>query len=241
MKLPPAPHRWNLSPQQARQTQCELAQYVDLIWRGGGVHLVAGTDCAVSRDGRHCFAAVVSYDLGRRQIVEQRVARLPLRFPYVPGLLSFREVPALLAALRGLRRVPDVLICDAHGLAHPRRFGLACHLGVVTGLPTVGCAKSRLVGWHTEPGARKGCRRELVHRGERVGTVLRTRTGVKPLYVSCGHRIDLPLAERVVLNCSVHFRLPEPQRFAHQLAESAKAKFPEPPRPRYSIFPTGTR
>jgi deoxyribonuclease V len=184
---------------------------------------VAGTDCAVSRDGRACFAAVVSYDLRRGDVVEQQVARTPLRFPYVPGLLSFRETPALLAALRKLRQVPDVLLCDAHGLAHPRRFGLACHLGVIAGLSTVGCAKSRLVGRHTEPGVRRGCRRTLIDRGERVGSVIRTRDGVKPLYVSIGHGIDLALAERVVLACSVRYRLPEPQRLAHSLAARARA------------------
>ncbi|UCE02492.1 MAG: endonuclease V [Candidatus Latescibacterota bacterium] len=224
MKLPQEPHAWDLSPEQARQLQRDLASRVECTWRGRSVRLVAGIDCTVSRDGAACIAAVVSYELHRGQAVEQRVAHAPLRFPYVPGLLSFRETPAVLAALRKLRQVPDVVLCDAHGLAHPRRFGLACHLGVITGLATVGCAKSRLVGRHTEPGARKGCRRALMDRGERVGTVLRTRGGVKPLYVSIGHGIDLPLAERIVLACSVRYRLPEPQRLAHQLAARARAR-----------------
>lgn len=184
--------------------------------------LVAGSDCAISRDERSCVAAVVTYSLSQREVVEQQVAWSPLRFPYIPGLLSFREAPAVLAALRKLHGVPDVLLCDAHGLAHPRRFGLASHVGVITGLPTVGCAKTRLVGRHEEPGMRRGCRRALIHRGQRVGTVLRTRDGVKPLFVSVGHGIDLPSAERVVLACSKRYRLPEPQRFAHQLAAHAK-------------------
>lgn len=227
MRLPRAPHRWDVSPERARQIQRELASRVERTWRGGDVHLVAGIDCAVSRDGRDCIAAVVTYAPSSNEVVEQHAARSPLRFPYVPGLLSFRETPAVLIALRRVLRVPDVVLCDAQGLAHPRRFGLACHLGVITGLPTVGCAKSRLLGRHTEPGTRRGSRRALVHQGERVGTVLRTRDGVRPLYVSVGHGIDLPLAESVVLACSKRFRLPEPQRFAHRLAARARDESPE--------------
>jgi deoxyribonuclease V len=140
----------------------------------------------------------------------------------VPGLLSFREAPAVLAALRRLRTVPDALICDGQGLAHPRRFGLACHVGLIADLPAVGCGKSRLCGEHREPGRRRGSRARLVHDGEVVGTVLRTRVGVKPVYVSVGHRIDLPAAERLVLDCAVRFRLPEPTRLADALVGAAK-------------------
>ncbi len=160
------------------------------------------------------FAAVVAWDVERRQVIERRARSLPLRFPYVPGLLSFREAPALLAALRGLRTPVDALLCDGQGIAHPRRFGLACHLGVLLGLPAVGCAKSRLVGDWVEPGWARGERAPLTLGAQRIGTVLRTRNGVKPLFVSPGHLCDFAGAEALVLRCGDGLRLPEPVRLA---------------------------
>jgi deoxyribonuclease V len=148
-----------------------------------------------------------------------------VRFPYVPGLLSFREAPGLLAVLRRLRRVPDVLLCDGHGRAHPRRFGLACHVGLLAGLPSVGCAKSLLAGRHGRLGERRGSRSPLrettLQREEIIGTALRTRDGVRPVYVSVGHRIDLASAEALVLECAVGFRIPEPTRRADHLVARA--------------------
>jgi deoxyribonuclease V len=143
-------------------------------------------------------------------------------FPYVPGLLSFREAPALLAVLRSLRSEPDALLLDGHGFAHPRRFGIACHVGVIVDRPTAGCAKSRLVGVHPEPGQRRGARRALVHRGERIGTVLRTRDGTRPVFASIGHRIDLASAEALILATGAGYRLPEPTRLADRLVARAK-------------------
>lgn len=180
----------------------------------GTVRFVAGVDAAFSRDGTRCVAAAVLWDADAHEVAEERVAERRLRFPYVPGLLSFREAPAVLAALRKLRRAPDAIVCDAHGLAHPRRFGLACHVGVLCDIPTVGCAKSRLVGEHGEPAALRGSRRAVRDGGETVGSVLRTRDGVRPVYVSVGHRIDLTSAERLVLRCTTGYRLPEPTRLA---------------------------
>jgi deoxyribonuclease V len=148
----------------------------------------------------------------------------PLRFPYIPGLLSFREAPAIIAALRKLSRRPDVLICDGQGIAHQRSFGIACHLGVLTGLPSVGCAKSRLVGRYREPGADQGAISPLIHRNQRVGSVVRTRTHVKPVFVSVGHMLDLNAAERLILSCSVGYRLPEPIRLADLLVGAEKRK-----------------
>lgn len=165
---------------------------------------------------------MVVWDAEAREAIEAHVAWRPLTFPYVPGLLSFREAPAALAVLRRLRMRPDAILCDGHGVAHPRRFGLACHLGVVTGLPSVGCAKSRYVGEHREPGRLRGARSALVDAGERVGTVLRTRRGVKPVFVSVGHRFGLREAERLVLRCAVRYRLPEPTRLADRLAAAAR-------------------
>jgi deoxyribonuclease V len=150
------------------------------------------------------------------------VAVRPLRLPYVPGLLSFREDPAVLAALRRLRATPDVLLYDGHGLAHPRRFGVACHIGLIVDRPAIGCAKSRLVGMHREPGWRRGSAAPLLDGGEVIGSVLRTRDGVRPVFVSVGHRIDLRTARRIVLACALRHRLPEPTRLADQLVGAAK-------------------
>jgi len=222
MRIPPAPHRWDVTPARALEIQRELAGRVRLESTRGAARLVAGVDAAYTRDGRSCIAGVVLWDLAERRVLERHTALRPLRFPYVPGLLSFREAPAVLAALQELSALPDVLVCDGHGLAHPRRFGIACHVGLILDLPTVGCAKSRLCGEHAEPGPRRGSEAPLVHRGEVVGAVLRTRAGVKPVYVSAGHRIDLPGAIRLVLGCAERFRLPEPTRLADILVDAAR-------------------
>lgn len=183
---------------------------------------MAGLDCAFSRDGEQCIAGAVVWDVAAREVVEERVARRPLRFPYVPGLLSFREAPALLAVLRKLRSEPDALLFDGHGYAHPRRFGIACHVGLIADRASAGCAKSRLVGEHAEPGPNRGASRPLLHQGERIGSVLRTREGSRPVYASVGHRMDLAGAERLVLACGAGYRLPEPTRLADRLVARAK-------------------
>lgn len=168
------------------------------------------------------MAAAVAWSVRERRVIEERVARRPLTFPYVPGLLSFREAPAVLAALSELTAPVDALLCDGHGIAHPRRFGLACHVGVLTGTPAIGCAKSVLVGQHGEVGPSRGLRVPLEHRDERVGTVLRTRDRVRPVFVSIGHRMDLPTAEALVLACAIGFRLPEPIRRADRRVSQAR-------------------
>lgn len=217
-----APHRWSLTPRQAVALQRRLATMVRPTFPGDGWRLVAGLDAAFSADEQRCVAGVVLWDQRQRAVVERYVATCRLRFPYVPGLLSFREAPAVLAALRKLRVRPDVVMCDGHGLAHPRRFGLACHIGVIAKLPTIGCAKSRLVGEHRDPGLRRGSRARLRVDGEVVGYVLRTQDGVRPVYVSIGHQIDLRTATAIVLQCTTHYRLPEPTRLADQLVTAAK-------------------
>lgn len=183
---------------------------------------MVGLDAAFPRGGRECVAAAVVWHVRERRVVEERLARLPCAFPYVPGLLSFREAPAALAALDALETEPEALLCDGHGLAHPRHFGLACHLGVLRGLPAVGCAKSVLTGEHAEPGPCRGDRAPLVHRGERVGTALRTRDRVRPVFISVGHLVDLRAAERLALECAIRFRLPEPARRADALVSRAR-------------------
>lgn len=223
MKLPRRLHRWNVTPARAIAIQRELASRVDFSKLPGVVRYVAGLDATFTRDEKWCVASVVLWDLQDQAVVEQHVQRRRLVFPYVPGLLSFREAPALLAAIGKLRVRPDILMCDGQGLAHPRRFGIACHVGVLTGLSSMGCAKSILVGEHGVLKMARGSKVPLMDRGERVGTVLRTRDGVNPVYVSIGHRIDLPGAEELVLRCSGGFRLPEPTRLAHQLCSRERS------------------
>ena len=150
--------------------------------------------------------------------LDRAVARRPTRFPYIPGLLSFREIPAILAAMERLEVLPDLILCDGQGLAHPRRFGIACHLGVLTGFPCIGVAKTRLIGEHSAVPAAKGAWVPLMDKGERIGAVLRTRKGVKPLFISVGHRIGLDSAIAYTLACTPRYRLPETTRHAHRLA-----------------------
>ena len=218
-----APHSWDVSPRAAVAIQRELAERVERETPAGfDPVVVAGLDAAFPKGGEECVAAAVAWSVRERRVLEERVARRPLTFPYVPGLLSFREAPAVLAALSELKTPVDALLCDGHGLAHPRRFGLACHLGVLTGIPAIGCAKSILVGKHSEIGPDRGSKAPLVHRGERVGTVLRTRDRVRPVFVSIGHRVDLQAAEALVLACALGFRLPEPVRRADWLVSQAR-------------------
>lgn len=182
----------------------------------GVVHRVAGVDAHY--DAGRVWAAVVVMSLPDLVTVESALIQRPLAFPYVPGLLSFREAPAILDALHRLSGRPDLLLVDGQGLAHPRRFGLACHLGVLADVPTIGVAKSRLVGTHQEPGIARGAWSPLIDRGETIGAVLRTRRAVKPVFVSVGHRISLETAIDLVLRCTSRFRLPEPIREADRLS-----------------------
>jgi deoxyribonuclease V len=224
VKIPELPHSWRVAPQQAIAIQRRLASGVHLAQPAGTLHLIAGVDVALSRDRERCIAACVLWDIREQSTREQAVATVPVRFPYVPGLLSFREAPAILAALRKLDGEPDAIMCDGQGLAHPRRFGLACHIGVICNRPAIGCAKSRLLGEHREPGVRRGSRTALMDGNERIGTVLRTRAGVRPLYVSVGHLIDLVTAERMVLESAVGYRLPEPTRLADKLVRRVRSR-----------------
>jgi deoxyribonuclease V len=217
MKFPRAPHRWQVSPKRAIQIQRELAARVLHTPLPPAARWIAGADMAFSPDGRRCIAGVVVWDRYGQAAVEERLAVREARFPYVPGLLSFREAPAVLAALRKVKRQPDVLLLDGQGFAHPRRMGLACHVGVVADIPTIGCAKSRLCGTFAEPGPDWGSRADLMDDDEVIGAVLRTRRGVRCVYVSVGHRVTLDDAVSLVLDCLTRYRQPEPTRRAHQL------------------------
>lgn len=223
MRLPRL-HHWPRTPARAIALQCRLRDRVILCAVEESPRYVAGADMSVSPDGAALVAGVVVWDTVERRAVESRVVRTACRFPYVPGLLSFREAPGVLAALRGIRTHVDALMCDGAGLAHPRRFGLACHLGLWAGIPTIGAAKSRLCGEHAEPGAARGCAATLTLNGRTVGLVLRTRDAVRPLFVSPGHLCDVETSARTVLQCAVRYRLPEPTRLAHQLVTCARAR-----------------
>lgn len=224
MRIPQAPHSWAVTPKQAAAIQKRLSSLIRDTEPSQEIRFVAGVDSAFSIDGTQCLACAVIWDTRKNKIVEQQTAALELTFPYIPGLLSFREAPAALEVLKKLMGEPDALICDGQGLAHPRRFGLACHLGIITDLPTLGCAKSRLVGTYQEPGEKRGSREPLLDRGEVIGTVLRTRDKVKPVFVSVGHKINLVRAEQVVLECGTGFRLPEPTRQADRLVSIFKSE-----------------
>ncbi len=211
-------HRWDVSPADARAIQERLRSRVSERGRVGSVRTVAGVDVGFDDGGRTARAAVAVLAYPGLRLVARAVARRPAKFPYVPGLLSFRELPVVLEALGRLPEPPDVVLCDGQGRAHPRRFGLACHLGVWTGWPTIGVAKSLLTGSHGALPPERGARVPLMDGDEVIGAVLRTRDGVRPVYVSVGHRVSLDAAVRLVLRCTPRYRLPETTRWAHRLA-----------------------
>jgi deoxyribonuclease V len=220
----PALHRWDLTPQQAIALQKELASQVKLTGKLEHCRYVAGADVAYTRSREQLIAAIVIWDREQSEVVEYCVERQPVRFPYVPGLLSFRESPAVLEAFGRLNLEPDLLMVDGHGYAHPRRFGIACHLGVLLDLPTIGCAKSLLVGEHKPVPDRVGAWVPLRDHNEVIGAALRTRVHVRPIYVSVGHKLDLEQAIYLTLQCCTGYRLPEPSRQAHLLVTRRKSQ-----------------
>lgn len=215
-------HRWDVTPGQARALQERLRSRVLRRDALGAVRNVCGIDVAFEDEGRVTRAAAVVLGFPGLELRGFAIARRKTAFPYVPGLLSFREAPAALAALRRLASVPDLLLCDGQGIAHPRRLGLASHLGLLSGIPSIGAAKSRLIGEYGALPARRGAWVPLVDGGERIGAVLRTRAGVKPLYVSIGHRVSLQTAIDYVLACAPRYRLPETTRWADRLAGASE-------------------
>jgi deoxyribonuclease V len=211
-------HSWQVTTAEARAIQAELASKVSRNSTVTAPRHIAGVDISVNRFSKTGTGAVVVLTYPELQVVEVQVVTGRVLFPYVPGLLSFREAPLLLAAFKKLKLTPDIVMVDGQGIAHPRRCGIASHLGLVLGIPTIGCAKSRLCGEHETPGIKSGSYTELKDNGEVIGAVLRTRENVKPLYISIGHLIDLSAAIKWVLACCRGYRLPEPTRLAHQAA-----------------------
>ncbi len=211
-------HDWDLSPKAAIALQAELASRLisDRPLAIDRIQRVAGVDVSVK--GGQTRAAIVVMSFPDLSPIETVIAQQATRFPYIPGLLAFREAPVILQALRKLGSEPDAIIFDGMGQIHPRRMGIAAHLGLWLGRPTIGCGKSHYIGEYDEPAKEKGSRMPLFYRGEQLGAVLRTRTGVKPVYVSVGHLANLESALELVLACTPRFRLPEPIRAAHRTA-----------------------
>jgi len=215
-------HAWDLAPAEAVALQRQLAGRVEAGPPLGRCDLVAGADVSYNRFSNVFYGGVVVLRTSDLEVVERQGAVREVHFPYIPGLLSFREAPVLLDAFARVKSEPDAVIVDAHGLSHPRRFGLTCHVGLCLDRPTLGCAKTRLTGTYEEPGPRAGAHAPLTDKGEVIGSVLRTRAGVRPVFVSVGHRTDLASAVRLVLRTCRGYRLPEPTRQAHHYVNSLR-------------------
>jgi deoxyribonuclease V len=223
-------HSWDLTPTEAVALQRQLAARVDMHTPVERCDLIAGADVSYSRFSKVLYAGVVVLRMADLTIVERREAIRETTFPYVPGLLSFREAPALLDALAQVESAPDAVVLDGHGFAHPRRFGLACHIGLWLNRPCLGCAKSRLTGTFKRPGAKAESRAVLADGEEIIGAVVRTKTKVKPVFVSVGHRIDLESAVRIILGARAGYRIPEPTRLADQHVNALRRAATPPPR-----------
>ncbi|MFQ5780423.1 MAG: deoxyribonuclease V [Nitrospiria bacterium] len=226
-------HPWGVSPAEAIQIQRRLCTQVILNNPPRKINSIAGIDVSSQRGSNRLYAAVVVLGPIREHskpsikpptfhIKETAIASLEIDFPYIPGLLSFREIPVVLKAWEKLQIRPDCLICDGQGMAHPRRFGLASHLGLIVDLPSIGCGKTRLIGLYREPGPDRGDTELLVDKGETIGAILRSKDGVKPLFISPGHRMTLDRAVEIILACQSRYRLPEPTRLAHQRVNQAR-------------------
>jgi deoxyribonuclease V len=211
-------HDWELNTTEAVALQKQLAPLISKKETPGDFQTVAGVDVSVFKSRGEGTAAVVVLGFPGLELLETKVVRGHVDFPYVPGLLSFRELPLVLKTFERLAVSPDLVLVDGQGVAHPRRLGIAAHLGLLLDIPAIGCAKSRLIGTYEEPGAEAGRYSDLMDGGEVIGAVVRTRTGTKPVYVSIGHKVSLPQAVKWVLACTRGFRVPEPLRLAHQAA-----------------------
>ena len=216
-------HPWpETYPEAAYQQQLLVSGVYPYNVLSDSISTVAGVDVSYEKQGNSFFAGIVILSLPDLEVVEEQTATATVTFPYIHGLLSFRELPVLLEAFRKVETVPDLVLVDGQGLAHPRRFGLASHLGIWLDLPTIGCAKSRLCGDFDEPGEKKGECSDLMMLDGRVGQVVRTRDRVKPMFISPGHKIDVETASKLALQCCTRYRMPEPTRLAHHLANRAR-------------------
>ncbi|HET7061217.1 MAG TPA: deoxyribonuclease V [Nitrosospira sp.] len=212
------PHNWRIAPHEAIGVQERLRSLVETSDRFPALHHVAGVDVFFDARCRFMRAAVAVLSFPTLELIASATAQRAVEFPYIPGLFAFRELPAVLDALAQLQTQPDLILYDGHGIAHPRRFGIASHLGVLVDRPTVGIGKTRLIGREVEPPRERGNWVALKDGEEVIGAIVRTQTGVKPIYVSIGHRVSLAAAVQVVLACTTRYRLPETTREAHRLA-----------------------
>jgi len=215
-------HPWNVSPAEAKRIQTELGKRVDLQNDFSRVNLIAGADLSIDKASNEGFAGVIVYTFPDLNEVERRHAHRKLSFPYIPGLLAFREAPVLLEAFAKVEREPDVIVFDGQGIAHPRGLGIATHMGLVLDKPTIGCAKSRLTGSFEEPGPEVGDYSPLVFGEKTIGAVLRTRHNVKPVFISQGHKIDLETCIDLLLKCNDGYRIPKPTREADHFVGELK-------------------
>jgi deoxyribonuclease V len=215
MKTTPFVHCWDVTPHEAIAIQEKLRASLSLQWDSPPVRRVGGVDCSYARGADEGYGVVVVMEWPQLDEVDMAWTRKTISFPYIPGLLTFREAPLLLEAWGRLRHYPDLIFVDGQGIAHPRSMGLAAHLGILLDIPAIGCAKTSLVGGEPQVGKIRGAVAPLFHHGREVGAVVRTKAGVKPLYCSPGHRIDLQAALRWVLDACRGFRIPEPLRKAH--------------------------
>lgn len=215
-------HNWNLSFPQARALQSQLAAQIEFTPINTEIKLIAGIDCAFTAKGSKIIAAAIVLNFHDLNIIETAFAIEDVTMPYIPGLLSFREAPACIKAVEKLKNTPDVFMIDGHGIAHPRRLGLASHLGLFFNKPTIGCAKSRLIGSFIQPAVEKGHASPLIDKNQIIGSVLRTRTNVKPLFSSVGHKCTLDDAIRVTLLTTTKYRLPQPTRIADKTVTKLK-------------------
>jgi len=220
-------HRWDVSPEEAVAIQKKLRTQLDLQSEPRRLETIAGIDVSYDKGSDWLFAAIVVMRLSDLAVIATAATTTLVPFPYIPGLLSFRECPAVLQAWEKLSVKPDCLMCDGQGIAHPRRLGIASHLGLWLNMASIGCAKSLLVGEYHEPGAIRGSMIPLVHQQEQVGMILRTKDRVAPVFVSQGHRISLERAVTMVLACCTKYRLPEPTRRAHLLVNELRGKASE--------------
>jgi deoxyribonuclease V len=211
-------HGWQMSVAEAKQIQLELAGQVSRQSEAIKLRYIAGVDISAPDSAGIARAAVVILEYPELQVMEVEIAEDKLNFPYIPGLLSFREAPLIISACRKLSINPDLMLVDGQGIAHPRRFGIASHLGLLLDIPSIGCAKSRLCGTNSAVNSRVGDYAELIDNGEIIGVALRSKVNVSPIYISIGHRIDLPTAIHLVMTCCRGYRLPEPARLAHLAA-----------------------
>lgn len=214
-------HRWDITPREAVEVQIKLQRRIRTNGPSRDIHLVAGADASFSREKGLVYGAVSILSFPDLELIEKRQATLQLSFPYIPGLLTFREGPVLMECLKGIKNIPDVILFDGQGIAHPRRMGIATHLGILLNTPSIGCAKTSLYGRFKLPANSKGAYEYVRDKeGDVIGACLRTRRDVKPVFVSVGNRIDLLMAIDIILACTKRYRIPEPLRDAHRSAEA---------------------